>query len=145
MTIKEWNEWLASKITKHVATMACAYVFAAIALLAFPQAYSETFADGFHALPMVSWLSQSFLQLTLLAIIMVGQDVQSKAAEARAEIQFNAVMETLSDVREDHAAMKLIVDEMKKVMDEEDTVEADLIEIKTMLSTAQKGDPAVYQ
>jgi hypothetical protein len=48
---------------------------------------------------IVSWIAQTFIQLVLLSIIMVGQDVQSKASEARAERTFNdteAVMDALN-------------------------------------------------
>ena len=35
--------------------------------------------------PIVSWVAQTFLQLVLLSIIMVGQNVQASAADKRAE------------------------------------------------------------
>jgi hypothetical protein len=41
-------------------------------------------------------LAQTFLQLVLLAVIMVGQRVQSAASDARAEKQFDAT-ETILD------------------------------------------------
>ena len=37
---------------------------------------------------IVAWVAQTFIQLVLLSIIMVGQDVPSKASDARAERTF---------------------------------------------------------
>ena len=34
---------------------------------------------------IVAWIAQTFIQLVLLSIIMVGQDVQSIASDARSE------------------------------------------------------------
>jgi hypothetical protein len=83
--------------------MTCAYIFAIIALIALPQAIQDSFVTGFHPLPLVAWLSQSFLQLVLLSIVMVGQDVQGRAVETRAKEQYDAIMEILQDMREEHA------------------------------------------
>ena len=76
-----FNEWLAVKITNGVATMWCAYAFALIALIALPQAMHDTFDNGFYPLPLVSWMSQCFIQLVMLSIIMVGQKVLAEHHE----------------------------------------------------------------
>lgn len=73
------SAWLAVKITSGVGTMACAGVFAIIALVSLPSAI----ASGSPVI-MVQWLSSVFLQLVLLSIILVGQRVQSAAADQRA-------------------------------------------------------------
>jgi hypothetical protein len=83
--------------------MECAYAFAVIALVALPQAIHDTFAAGFQPMPLVTWLSQSFLQLVLLAVIMKGQALLSTASDAQAKEQHDAVLEILQDVRDDHA------------------------------------------
>jgi hypothetical protein len=70
-----FNGRLAVLITKIVGSMWCAYVFAAVALISLPQAIH----DGVYAL--VAWLSQTFLQLVLLSVIMVGQQVLAKASD----------------------------------------------------------------
>jgi hypothetical protein len=82
--------------------MACAYAFAVIALVALPQAVHDTFAAGFQPMPLVTWLSQSFLQLVLLAVIMKGQALVSAASDAQAKEQHDAVLEILQDVRDEH-------------------------------------------
>lgn len=70
--MNRFNTWLAEKITDGVSTMACAYVFAAIALISLPAAISS------HSLiVIVAWVAQTFLQLVLLSVIMVGQKLQA--------------------------------------------------------------------
>src|SRR3984893_10687208 len=73
------NASLAVLITRLVGSMWCAYLFAAFDLLSLPAAIR----GGIQ--PIVSWVAQTFLQLVLLSIIMVGQNVQSAAADKRSE------------------------------------------------------------
>ena len=77
------NNWLAVHITKAVGTMWAAYLFVLIALVSFPQAL-HAFMTG-DTYVGIAWLSQSFLQLVLLPIIIVGQNVISASQDARAE------------------------------------------------------------
>jgi hypothetical protein len=72
------NGRLAVIITKLVSTMWCAYIFAAIALISLPEAIR----GGKAAL--VSWVAQTFLQLVLLSVIMVGQKVAAAASDKQA-------------------------------------------------------------
>ena len=88
--VGSFNSWLAVQITKGVGTMWAAYLFVLIALVSFPQALAA-FLKGDTVIG-ITWLSQSFLQLVLLPIIIVGQNVISAAQDARAE----ADHETLS-------------------------------------------------
>ncbi len=81
--VGRFNNRLAVGITKSVGTMWAAYLFAAIGLVSFPQALNA-FVKG-DAVTGISWLSQSFLQLVLLPIIIVGQNVISASQDARAE------------------------------------------------------------
>lgn len=76
---QSFNAWLGVKITNGVGTMWCAYVFAALALASLP----ESIRAGRAAL--IAWIAQTFLQLVLLSIIMVGQKVSGDAADKRAE------------------------------------------------------------
>ena len=82
-TMGQFNSWLAVVITKSVGTMWAAYLFALIGLISFPQALAA-FLRGDTVIG-VAWLSQSFLQLVLLPIIIVGQNVISASQDARAE------------------------------------------------------------
>lgn len=84
-----FNTWLAVRITGTVGSMWIAYLFAAIALISFPAALQSG-----AVIVIVSWVAQTFLQLVLLPIIIVGQNVIQAANDARAE----ADHETLSAV-----------------------------------------------
>jgi hypothetical protein len=87
-----FNAALAVKITKGVGTMWCAYAFAALALVSLPSAIRSG-----SAVTLVSWISQTFLQLVLLSIIIVGQNVLAAAADQRSEATYedaDAVLHT---------------------------------------------------
>jgi hypothetical protein len=73
------NGRVALLLTRAVGTMWCAYAFAALALIALPQAL----AGG--TLTTIQWLSQTFIQLVMLSVIMVGQNLLSAASDKRAE------------------------------------------------------------
>src|SRR5450755_2555351 len=75
-----FNAKFAVVITRGVGTMACAYLFAVIAFISLPSALNSG-----QLIVIISWIAQTFLQLVLLSIIMVGQNVQSKASDARSE------------------------------------------------------------
>ena len=76
--INDFNTNLAAKVTTGVATMWCAYAFAAIALISLPNALKSG-----DTITIVAWIAQTFLQLVLLSIIMVGQNVASAAVEQK--------------------------------------------------------------
>ena len=78
-----FNAWLAVKITTAVGSMWCAYVFCVIALVGLPTAIQQAQQQG--PLPLVQWVAQTFLQLVLLSVIMVGQNVLQAASDKRAE------------------------------------------------------------
>ena len=78
-----FNSRLAVLITRGVGTMWAAYLFVLIAFISLPQALSAFLAGD--TVTGITWLSQSFLQLVLLPIIMVGQRVISEAQDLRAE------------------------------------------------------------
>ena len=42
-----------------------------------------------RAVVLVSWISQTFLQLVLLSVVIVGQNVLAAAADKRSEATFN--------------------------------------------------------
>lgn len=76
--LESFNKKLAAKITSLVSTMWCAYAFALIALVSLPGAIKSG-----DTIIIVSWVAQTFLQLVLLSIIMVGQSVQSESMELK--------------------------------------------------------------
>ena len=78
--VGRFNTWLAVKITKTVGTMWIAYIFAAIALISLPAAIMSG-----NVIVIVAWIAQTFFQLVLLPIIIVGQNVIQATNDARAE------------------------------------------------------------
>jgi hypothetical protein len=67
-------------ITTVVGTMWAAYIFTVLALISLPGALNSG-----NTVIIVAWIAQTFLQLVLLPIIIVGQNVQSAAADKRSE------------------------------------------------------------
>lgn len=93
-----FQDRMAVRIVDIVGSMGCAYVFAFIALCALPDKLHEAITNGFHPAPLIEWFSQSFLQLVLLAIIMVGQDVKARMAQENldeAHVKLDAMHERL--------------------------------------------------
>lgn len=72
MKINAFNDWLALKVTDAISTMWMAYIFAAIALVSLPAALATH-----QLIIIVAWVAQTFLQLVLLSVIMVGQKLQA--------------------------------------------------------------------
>jgi hypothetical protein len=108
-----FNAWLAVKITSGVGTMWCAYAFAALAIVSLPSALQSG-----DAVILVSWISQTFLQLVLLSIIIVGQNVLAGAADKRAEATYedaDAVLHTSVDIQHHLESQDA---EIAKVLDE---------------------------
>jgi hypothetical protein len=91
-----FNTWLGLKITLLVGTMVCGYIFAIIAIISLPSAIKT------HNLTIIiAWISSNFLQLVLLPIIIVGQNIQAKASDKRAEDTYKDADAVL------HEAMKI--------------------------------------
>ncbi len=89
-----FNGWLAVKITDTVGTMWCAYAFGALALISLPPAIRGGTAT------LIAWIAQTFLQLVLLSIIMVGQKVAAAASDKQA-FQTYKDAEALLDISND--------------------------------------------
>jgi hypothetical protein len=67
-------------ITTVVGTMWAAYLFTLLALVSLPAAI-----QSHDRIIIVAWVAQTFLQLVLLPVIIVGQNVQARAADKRAQ------------------------------------------------------------
>jgi len=109
--IGRFNTRLAVAITKSVGTMWAAYLFALIALVSLPAALGS-FLKG-DTVTGITWLSQSFLQLVLLPIIMVGQNVISASQDARAE----ADHETLTALHTINVRQLQILEQQQKILE----------------------------
>jgi hypothetical protein len=82
-------------ITLIVGTMWCAYLFTGIALISAPSAFKSG-----DKLIIVSWIAQTFLQLVLLPIIIVGQNIQAQASDKRAEDTYDDADAVLHEARQ---------------------------------------------
>ena len=89
------NAKVGLKITLVVGTMWCAYLFTVLALISAPSAFKTG-----NTIIMVAWIAQTFLQLVLLPIIIVGQNVQATAADARAEATYNDAAAVLEEAKQ---------------------------------------------
>ena len=78
--IQKFNRRLGLGITTSVGTMWTAYAFAALTLISLPAAITSG-----SLIIIVAWIAQTFLQLILLPIIIVGQNVIQATNDARAE------------------------------------------------------------
>ncbi|HEV2250387.1 MAG TPA: hypothetical protein VGT60_07765 [Candidatus Limnocylindria bacterium] len=106
-----FNTWLAVRITKTVGSMWIAYVFAGIALISLPAALGSG-----EVIVIVSWIAQTFLQLVLLPIIIVGQNVIQAANDARAEADHEtlaAVHRLTVEVHEINVAQTVILTQLR--------------------------------
>ena len=120
------NAKVAVLITRLVGTMWCAYLFCVIALVSLPAILIEagvlTASDVPKVLTkpglilIVAWIAQTFIQLVLLSVIMVGQNVQSLAADARSANTYKDA-ETILDRLDLHTqgGIKAILDRINEI------------------------------
>jgi hypothetical protein len=107
---QRFNARLAVKVTSGVGTMWCAYAFGALALVSLPSAISSG-----SPIILVSWISQTFLQLVLLSVIIVGQNVLAAAADKRSEATFkdaDAVLHEAVKIQEHLQAQDAVLAEL---------------------------------
>lgn len=110
-----FNRRVGLTVTMAVGTMWCAYLFGLLALVSAPSSFSSG-----DPIIVVAWIAQTFLQLTLLPIIIVGQNIQAKAADLRAESTYKDAEAILYEMQElqKHLAVqderiKLILQQLK--------------------------------
>jgi predicted DNA repair protein MutK len=94
------NGRIALLLTTVVGTMWCAYVFAVLALIALPSAL------GGGLLPIIQWVSQTFIQLVMLSVIMVGQNILSRTADKRADMTYRDAEAILHEAEQIQAHLK---------------------------------------
>jgi hypothetical protein len=109
--VGRFNSRLAVAITRAVGTMWAAYLFVVISFISFPQALAAFLRAD--TLTGIQWLSQSFLQLVLLPIIIVGQNVISAAQDARAETDH----ETLTALHAINVRQLEMLEQQRKILE----------------------------
>jgi len=92
-----FNTRLAVALTKWVGTMWTAYVFVLLAIVGLLGLLNLLNPITFL---LATWVSQQFLQLVLLPVILVGQNVLSRKAELQADEQFHTTMSTYHDIEQ---------------------------------------------
>jgi hypothetical protein len=108
-------------LTAVVGTMWCAYAFALLALLVLPQ------AAGGGLLAFVQWLSQTFIQLVMLSVIMVGQNILGRAADKRSEMTYQDADATLHEAEQIQAHLRAQDEAMNLLLDKIARLEAALV------------------
>jgi hypothetical protein len=93
--IRKFNRKLGLGITLSVGTMWAAYIFAALALVSLYAALSSG-----NLITIVAWIAQTFLQLVLLPIIIVGQNIQANASDARAAATYKDAGAILAEAKQ---------------------------------------------
>ncbi|MFM2373772.1 MAG: hypothetical protein RJA75_668 [Actinomycetota bacterium] len=86
------NQKLGLAITKRVGTMWAAYIFFGLTLVSLPAVIMSG-----NLVLIVGWIAQTFLQLVLLPIIIVGQNIQAAAAEKRAVMTYEDAAAVLDE------------------------------------------------
>lgn len=109
--ISTFNRKLALKVTSGVGTMACAYIFAAIALISLPKAIASQ-----DVIIIVSWIAQTFLQLVLLSIIMVGQQISSERVDQQISETHEASLAEFEIAKIELAELKKISAEVHQLL-----------------------------
>lgn len=105
---QRFNKRLALWLAKNVGTMTCFYFFNLLALCSLPAILSEF--SAFHTvfphwlvsaslIALIAWVSSNFLQLILLPALMVGQNLQNEAADARSAKTFEDVEDARQNLR----------------------------------------------
>jgi hypothetical protein len=95
------NGKIALTLTTIVGTMWCAYAFAVLALIALPSAL-----NGGSLLDLIQWISQTFIQLVMLSVIMVGQNILSRASDKRADMTYKDAEATFQEAEQIQAHLK---------------------------------------
>lgn len=105
------NAKIAVFLTNMVGSMWCAYAFGILAFIGLPSALHPG-GEG-----IIAWIAQTFLQLVLLSVIMVGQNVQSEASDVRAQHTYDDTV-TILDRLDVHTAggIKDISDRLDEVL-----------------------------
>lgn len=93
--LTKFNTALALKITKGVGSMWTAYLFCLLAFVSLPAVLSGVVPSLAHHFPhwlisasliaLIAWIAQTFFQLVLLPVIMVGQNVIQGQQDAKAQ------------------------------------------------------------
>ncbi|GAC1396751.1 MAG: hypothetical protein NVSMB52_10340 [Chloroflexota bacterium] len=114
--LSRFNTRVAVLITVAVGSMWCAYLFTLIALISLPAALATR-----DKIIIVSWIAQTFLQLVLLPVIIVGQNIQGAASDKRAQQTYDdaeAVLHEALQIQQHLAAQDVQLQAQEGRLDE---------------------------
>lgn len=104
------NEVIALRVTLTISTMWCVYVFAL--MVSIPLFFPMT-------TPVIMFLSSSFLQLIFLPLILVGQNLLSRASEQRAAQDHDMIvaeLEILKNLMNEATAERIVLVEVAELL-----------------------------
>lgn len=110
-SIGDLNVRIALWVVSHVGTMKAAYLFMGIAVIGLCAILG--FFPPIVAL-LVVWLSQTFLQLVMLPIVLVGQGIQEGNAKHLAEAQFAMIKDTYQKISTQEEKILTLEEELLK-------------------------------
>lgn len=113
-------------ITTIVGTMWAAYLFTIIALISLPAAIKTG-----ENIVIVAWIAQTFLQLVLLPIIIVGQNIQATASDKRAD-------QTYKDAE---AVLHECVQIQEHLTAQDGAQQAQIAELKELIAQLRRTSP----
>lgn len=121
------NGKLGLYLTTIVGTMWAAYIFTLLALISFPSAIRSG-----DSIIIVAWIAQTFLQLVLLPIIIVGQNIQAKAADKRSEETYKDAEAVL------HESVKI----QEHLTAQDNAQQAQITDLKALIAELRGTSPA---
>ena len=113
-----FNGKVALALTTAVGTMWCAYAFAVLALIVLPDAVKG------GMLTTIQWISQTFIQLVMLSVIMVGQNILSRTSDKRADETYQDAEATLHEAQQIQDHLKAQDDAIGTLLDKLAKLEA---------------------
>ena len=116
-----FNGKIALALTTVVGTMWCAYAFSVLAFFALPSAITSG-----SVLQLIQWLSQTFIQLVMLSVIMVGQNILGRSADKRSEMTYNDADATLHEAEQIQAHLKAQDDAVNELLAKIEKLESTL-------------------
>ncbi len=88
---------------------------------------------------IISWIAQTFLQLVLLSIIIVGQNIAATASDKRAESTYQDADATLHEAAE---IQKHLLAQDVALSDLTDTMRKLTVQMTSLIASTAKGAPA---
>ncbi|MEY4451522.1 MAG: hypothetical protein RLZZ380_643 [Actinomycetota bacterium] len=116
------NDRIGLGITKRVGSMWAAYAFGLLTLVSLPAAI----ASG-SPIIIVAWIAQTFLQLVLLPIIIVGQNLQAHETEKRAIATYDDAGAILEEAKQIQSHLTVQDTALNHLIDRLEAIETKII------------------